>query len=447
MDLTPLPKRKAKTSVAKLMLFWLTLASSLSAAVFLAGFNQAQGATSEEIKQDLRNRLDQIQTEIEEYRKNIQQAQVKENDVQTQVSLLKSKIRRAELELESLALAITDTQNEINARELTLQRLEESMAREKELLSVFLRMVDQGSNANMIELLFGGQSLSDIFSKIAAFEDIQSGLQASLDEIIRVKAQAIEEKNRLEDKQEELYELRALQDIQARTLRNRRAEQENLLGQIKNKKEQLLGVVSDRQKDLQAIREQLYLLEGIGVALKFEEALHWADLAFQRTGVRPAFLLALLKRESEWGTNVGRGNWRSDMHPRDHQAFLQITAELGLDPDNVPVSRKPSYGWGGAMGSAQFLPTTWLAYKDRVAQLTGHYPPSPWNIEDAFTAAAVKLAAAGGAAPNNPKAEWKAAQIYFAGRRWNNPRYYFYGDSIIELASVFQAQIDLLRSG
>ena len=95
------------------------------------------------------------------------------------------------------------------------------------------------------------------------------------------------------------------------------------------------------------------------------------------------------------------------------------------------------------MGPAQFLPSTWLAYKDKVAALTGHNPPSPWDIDDAFTAAALKLANAG-ANQQTPDAEWKAAMIYFAGNNWGKTVYSFYGDSVMDLASVIQGQLDII---
>lgn len=97
------------------------------------------------------------------------------------------------------------------------------------------------------------------------------------------------------------------------------------------------------------------------------------------------------------------------------RAFLKITDQLGFDPDKMPVSRRPSYGCGGAMGPAQFIPTTWLLYEDKVAALTGHNPPNPWNIEDAFTASAVFLGE-GGAAAQTKAGELKAARIYISGR-------------------------------
>ena len=96
------------------------------------------------------------------------------------------------------------------------------------------------------------------------------------------------------------------------------------------------------------------------------------------------------------------------------------------------------------MGPAQFIPSTWLSYRERVSEVTGNVPPSPWNIEDAFAASAIKLAA-GGATAQNEEAEWKAAMLYFAGGNWNNPAYAFYGDTVEDLTSRYNAMIQILE--
>ena len=55
-----------------------------------------------------------------------------------------------------------------------------------------------------------------------------------------------------------------------------------------------------------------------------------------------------------------------------------------------------------------------MAYEAEVARLTGHNPPDPWNIEDAFTAAALKLAR-GGASSKTRAGEMRAARAYIGG--------------------------------
>ena len=67
------------------------------------------------------------------------------------------------------------------------------------------------------------------------------------------------------------------------------------------------------------------------------------------------------------------------------------------------------------MGPAQFIPSTWVGYAARVAELVGRPTASPWNIEDAFMAAAVKLANAGATAKTRT-AEVAASKAYYSGK-------------------------------
>ncbi len=97
-------------------------------------------------------------------------------------------------------------------------------------------------------------------------------------------------------------------------------------------------------------------------------------------------------------------------------------------------------GWGGAMGPAQFIPSTWLGYRAKVTAITGR-AANPWDIRDAFIAAAVKLGADGA---RNQSGEWTAAMKYFAGSV--NPAYSFYGDSVVALAKRYQEDIDNLNN-
>jgi membrane-bound lytic murein transglycosylase B len=92
------------------------------------------------------------------------------------------------------------------------------------------------------------------------------------------------------------------------------------------------------------------------------------------------------------------------------------------------------------MGPAQFIPSTWIKYKERVKQITGS--ADPWNIKDAFVAAALYLADFG-ATKRTYDAEWKAAMIYFSGT--TNRAYSFYGNSVMAIASRYEEDIKILE--
>jgi len=96
-----------------------------------------------------------------------------------------------------------------------------------------------------------------------------------------------------------------------------------------------------------------------------------------------------------------------------------------------------SFGYGGAMGPGQFIPSTWNLYAPRLQALLGR-PGNPWNISDAFLATALYVSDYG-ATSQTYDGEWKAAMIYFAGTV--NTKYRFYGDNVMAIASGYADDI------
>ncbi|MFA5083956.1 MAG: lytic murein transglycosylase, partial [Candidatus Paceibacterota bacterium] len=122
--------------------------------------------------------------------------------------------------------------------------------------------------------------------------------------------------------------------------------------------------------------------------------------------------------------------------------FLSILQSLNISPESVQISCPNQDGtYGGAMGPAQFLPSTWNIYKADISDILGRSPANPWNNADAFIAAALYLKDAG--AVTNEKI---AAAKYYCGGRWN--RYVclnVYGYNVVKQANEFQKDIDILN--
>jgi len=64
---------------------------------------------------------------------------------------------------------------------------------------------------------------------------------------------------------------------------------------------------------------------------------------------------------------------------------------------------------------------------------------------DAFVAAALLLKD-NDAAEGGYQAERRAALRYLAGGNWQKPAYAFYGDDVMDLAVIYQDQIDILAA-
>ncbi|MCX6763079.1 MAG: hypothetical protein NT093_04910, partial [Candidatus Moranbacteria bacterium] len=228
------------------------------------------------------------------------------------------------------------------------------------------------------------------------------------------------------------------QNDQQHVLDQQKSTKNSLLSQTKNEKQAL----STRMDKLQ---EELNALQALGEPINIDQAVSAARYASGLTKVAPEFLLGMLRVESGLGTNVGGGKYKTDMNPAQWDTFKKICGELGIDPGSVPVSRRACYnsnakdgcgGWGGAMGPAQFMPSTWMGYKSKVEKITGEIPANPWDLKDSLVAMGIKLSAVDGVTSGNRAAWAKAAGMYLAGGNWEN--YSWYGDRVLSYADGFR---------
>lgn len=198
-------------------------------------------------------------------------------------------------------------------------------------------------------------------------------------------------------------------------------------------------------------------LLGVSETFTFGEILDIAKNVGGIAEIRPAFLLAVFQEELNLekfdlcyvtNFNTGDGVKAIDgkilskvMHPkRDIPDFLNITLELGRDPLKTLVTCPMSFGWGGAMGPADFIPSTWMRYKDKIEKIIGK-PADPWDVQDAFLAAGLYLSDSG-AKTKTRDGEWNAAMIYFSSS--TNPTYSWYADDVIAIADKIQVDIEIV---
>lgn len=404
----------------------------------LLSSTSAQGTGA--LKNQITQRLAEIQAQISGYQREIAVLSQKNRTLEEEIALLDAEIAKIELQIEASEATLQGLQAESARLRSEIDILTLKLNEYKAALSANLRGVYQLDQRSLLESFLSDAGFSRFFDQIQYFQGLQENIALAL-------ATMLEQKDILDQKQEELDgdlaeqgRLIALQEFSRSELEASQARKASLV------KENIFAsfAVAEKSKELEEVaaqlRQRLFILEGLPASLALSEAYEKARYISARVDINPLFLMAILKVESDFGNNVGGGNWRSDMHPRDRDAFLQITQKLGLNPDIMPVSAKPRYGWGGAMGPAQFLPTTWLAYEKDVASITGHNPPNPWDIDDAFAAAAVKLSR-NGAHVGTYEAEWGAAMKYFAGGNWKNPAYSFYGDRVMQIKAIIAEQI------
>jgi len=434
---------------------------------------QASSSDVANRRAQLEQQLAGIQKEIADQQKLLQNKQQERVSLERDVAILDAKIDSAKLAIRARDLVIEGIKDDIASKEATIGGLDSKLGREKQSLAQLIRQANEIDHYTIAEMVLGSGSLSEFFTDIDHFDSIKGALHDSFADIAQTKGLTEAQKVSLEDKKSEQLELRQIQVLEQQKIVVQEKERKQILAATKGEESAYQKLIAGKEKSAAQIRSELFTLRD-SASIPFGQALDLANYASQKTGVRAAFLLGVLAEETNLGENIGTGSWTVDMHPtRDKPIFAAITAMLGLNPDTMPVSKKAWYGWGGAMGPAQFIPSTWACFggfvnsttgvcgrnpdgswngpwvydinHDRIRALVGKdSPSSPWDNRDAFVASAALLsdngASAGGAA-----AERLAALRYLAG--WANatkPAYAFYGNEVMELAADFQQQIDVL---
>jgi len=419
-------------------------------------------ATSSDVttrRQQLEAELANLEKDIETQKKILTAKQRESVSLERDIAILDAEISKAKLSIKARTISIANLEEDIRDKGRYINKLSDKIDRESSSLAQLLRKTDEIDSATFPEILFTKKTVSDFFEDVVAFEALRTNLTDSINTVRVDKLTTEQEKKNLENKKSDESALRQVQELEKRKLEQNEAAKQQILKVTKGVEKEYQAVLKSKEKSAAAIRSELFMLQG-SKAISFERALELANLAAVKTGIRPAFLLGIIAEESNLGQNVGTGTWTVDMKaPRDTVPFAKITASLGLDPNKMPVSKKPWYGYGGAMGPAQFIPSTWAMYagydakngyeynssKDLVGGLTGNQPPNPWDPEDAFMAAALYLTE-NGANKKTSRTEFIAAMCYLAGcGNVDNKKLHFYGDDVMCLSLKYQKNIDILE--
>ncbi len=392
--------------------------------ILLVGLPSVTWANTQDEIQKRNQQIEEIERQIEIYQQEALTQTSKAETLASEITKLNAQIGQIQLEIKSLGLSIDQTNDDIISTQHNISDAENTISIHQQALSHELQTLYQNDQQTLTEVLIKNEHLSDFFNNLKNLHDTQSSLASAIATIKDLKNNLQDREAQLKSKRSELEELKQLQSNQKTNLDTTKKTKNQILQQTKGEEARYQQLVQKSRKDIEQIRAQIFYLQQSGISV--EDAIKYGKLAALRVDIRPAFLIAILEVETGLGRNVGTGTWLKDMYEcyiklkkpnraeQEKAALFSITAGLGLNPDGVKVSREPAYGCGGALGPAQFLPSTWLAYAEEVAKLTGRSPANPWNIEDAFIAAAIKLAR-GGAAQKNIQGEKQAAKAYISG--------------------------------
>jgi len=424
---------------------------------------KAQTAPRAENRAALQAELVELEAQIAEYERTVSGYRRQGATLQEEINRLNARINRVNLQIRAVTLNLAQLNEEIIDTTAKISATESDIEERKTRIASTLRAIERQEDQNLVEILLTNPSLSDFFGNVNNILLVQNALTETLREFQVLRENYIIQKEQLDLQRDDAESLRVHQEAQRREVEALRRDRNQVLRVTRGRETEYQRMLTETRQTAAQIRARLYRMMD-GGAMTFAQAYEHAVFAEKATGVRPAILLAILAQESSLGRNVGRCNYQTAMHPRrDIPVFYQIIAELNMEDDlaagrikvSCPIPRDGAFG--GAMGPAQFIPSTWIGYRNRVATITGVRPANPWNNRDAFVAAALLFrdnfnstacrnygSANRHILPENTLRERCAAAMYYAGGRWFRFRF-SYGDSVLNRARGFADDIAVIR--
>lgn len=433
----------------------LILASLLLAGSSMPAVAQAQSTSEEDTDTDTvapesaasalqenNNDIAAKEAEIASLNQKITELQAKKENtaeeaslIASQLQLIRERLAKAQLELRRTQLSIGAVKSEQLTTEEQVAQLTEQVEEKREQLRQLIRLLYEKEQQSLIRVFLESSSLSAVLAERTAVEELQNRSIGVMKEL-KAQADALQAKKaQLQQQEQDLTELHQVLAAQQSELDNQKVEQAEFLQAKKEEQAQYEQKIAAAKAAREEISANLFALKNANVQVTFTSAADMAKFASKLTGVRPALLLAVLKVESNVGTNIGSGVYPDDMQPASRDAFERLAEKLGRSTSEMPISRAPSYGWGGAMGPAQIMPQTWEGIEPRLAQLLKKAQPDPYDLTDAFVATALLLADKGATSSSGEK---EAVGRYLAGPNWQ--RFPWYTDRVFAVVAEYEKE-------
>ncbi|MBI4155876.1 MAG: hypothetical protein HY507_01420 [Candidatus Zambryskibacteria bacterium] len=425
----------------------------------------ALALTQQEQEDEWRAELVETEDDIAKWQAILDSTKANTASLQQEAAVLNAKIKQAKAFIKQKNIAIAQLDRDIAQKNTHIKSLEKQINDGHDSLSQILRKTNEIDQFSLPEVILTNQNLSDFFIDIDTFQSVNRSLEDLFNQIRATKNLTEKEKAALNMQLDKEADTKAVAQAEQKKVEANEKEKAYLIKISKTNEKTYAQVLAERKARANQIRAALFNLRDTA-AIPFGDALRYAQEANSKTGVRPAFLLAILTQESNLGKNVGScfmldldsgdGSGKNTgtlfervmKSPRDTEPFKAITLRLGFDWKNTAVSCPPSAkytsnrGYGGGMGPSQFIPSTWELFKSQIGNMLGISPDSanPWNPKDAIMATAIYMSQLG-AQSGSYTAERNAACKYYSGSSCSSsrrPPNVSYGNSVMQIASNIQ---------
>jgi murein DD-endopeptidase MepM/ murein hydrolase activator NlpD len=237
------------------MLVFLLLAAGILP-VFASPIDEKQNELS-----DVKGEISQSKTVLKEQKKQ-------ESEILRDIRLLETDINKIQVEIRSLASKISQTEENIQITEDELAEAEERIAIMDALLSTRLRVIYESGQVNYLDVLFNSASFTEFLTR---YNDLQLILEQDrelLTEFQTERERIVGIKEELEERRQELIDLRRTNLAKKQEVEIKSREREQLLAAVReeiDEREEAIKKLETEAKKIEEIIKQLQAQQrGVG---------------------------------------------------------------------------------------------------------------------------------------------------------------------------------------
>lgn len=154
--------------------------------------------------QDKKKEIEALKNKSDAYKKQIEEAERKATSLETELAILSNKTEKIKLDIEAAEKKIEEIDLEIKNLELQIADNEAAIAKDKDQISEFLRLIYRNDQKSYLAVLIANKSFSEFYDQAKYAEELQSDLQGVLNQVQELKAELEARKREREDKKTEV---------------------------------------------------------------------------------------------------------------------------------------------------------------------------------------------------------------------------------------------------
>lgn len=250
--------------------FLITVIILVVAVFFISTINDANASIIDE----LRNRITDRNTKIQELEKEIVQYQNDLEEVGKEKQTLTSEVKILDISRQKIGADIRLTQSKINSTGLQIEELslnidtkEDKIGQNMETIARTIRAINEIESNSLIEIILSNNNLSEFFDQIETIQQFQSTMRDDVKQLTALKNDLEDKKNKTQKKKKELANFKGDLSDQKFVLDINRKDKNTLLSITKNKESNYQKLLTEREVEKDKFEDELRNLES---QLQFE---------------------------------------------------------------------------------------------------------------------------------------------------------------------------------